>query len=210
MKRNGFVSAVMIAIGMVVLGSGMCFAEMRFIVNANPAAFLVSPDADDFNATSGSLIEEIDGSTSWMPTVLGGVEFDTEYEEFDTGNTVYLVYAFTAGGGYLYNDAFRAPLVQGDAAVRFKISGIEIGPHVGVLYFLDPNWEGVSTISLDESIGLLGGISFTTTGERFKFFASADYVNGEFDVTGSDSWVPNKSELDYSGFLGQIGVIFRF
>ena len=178
MKRNGFVSAVMIAIGMVVLGSGMCFAEMRFIVNANPAAFLVSPDADDFNATSGSLIEEIDGSTSWMPTVLGGVEFDTEYEEFDTGNTVYLVYAFTAGGGYLYNDAFRAPLVQGDAAVRFKIGGIEIGPHVGVLYFLDPNWEGVSTISLDESIGLLGGISFTTTGERFKFFASADYVNG--------------------------------
>lgn len=210
MKRNGVVSAVMIAIGMVVLGSGMCFAEMRFIVNANPAAFLVSPDIDDFSVTSGSLIEEIDGSTSWIPSLLGGVEFDTEYEEFDTGNTVYLVYAFTAGGGYLYNDAFRAPLVQGDAAVRFKIGGIEIGPHVGVLYFLDPNWEGVSMISLDESVGLLGGISFTTTGERFRFFASADYVNGEFDVTGSDSWVPNKNELDYSGFLGQIGVIFRF
>lgn len=210
MKRNGFVSVVMIAIGMVVLGSGMCFAEMRFIVNANPAAFLVSPDIDDFSVTSGSLIEEIDGSTSWIPSLLGGVEFDTEYEEFDTGNTVYLVYAFTAGGGYLYNDAFRAPLVQGDVAVRFKIWDVEIGPHVGALYFIDPNWEGDATLSLDESVGVLGGLSLTTTGEYFRFFVSADYVNGEFDVTGSGFWRPNQNEIDYSGFLGQIGVIFRF
>ena len=109
MNRTGLVSAVMIAIGMVVLGSGVCFAEMKFIVNANPVAFLISPDVDDFSASTTFLREEIDGSASWMPTVLGGVEFDTEYT----------VYAVTAGGGYLYNDAFRATLGQGDFAVRF-------------------------------------------------------------------------------------------
>ena len=200
MKGKSFVSAVMIAMGMMVLGSGMCFAEMRFIVNANPLAFLISPDADEFSASTTFVREEIDGNTSWMPTLLGGVEFDTES----------VVYAVTAGGGYLYNDAFRTPLVQGDVAVRFKIWNMEIGPHVGALYFIDPEWEGTATLVLDESLGVLGGISLTTTGEHFRFFVSADYVNGEFDVTGSGSWVPNKNEIDYSGFLGQVGVIFRF
>ena len=128
-------------------------------------------------------------------------EFDTEYA----------VYAVTAGGGYLYNDAFRAPLVQGDVAVRFKIWDIEIGPHVGALYFIDTEWEGTSTISLDESLGILGGISLVVGGgEHLRFFGSLDYVNGEFDVTSSWPWVPNKNEIDYSGFLGQLGVIFKF
>ncbi len=39
MKKNGFVLVVVIAIGIMILGSGVCFAETRFIVNANPAAF---------------------------------------------------------------------------------------------------------------------------------------------------------------------------
>ena len=78
------------------------------------------------------------------------------------------------------------------------------------MYFIDPEWEGDATLSLDESLGVLGGISLTTTGEHFRFFVSADYVNGEFDVTGSGFWRPNQNEIDYSGFLGQIGVIFRF
>lgn len=210
MKRNKFVSAVVITMGMMVLGYGTCFAEMNFVVNANPGSYLISPDVDDFNATSGSITEEIDGSGSWVPSLLGGVEFDTEYTEFDTGDTVYMMYAITAGGGYLYNDAFTSPFVQGDVAVRFRIGNVEIGPHAGVIYFIDPEWEGIAAISLDESLGLIGGLGLTTTGERFRFFVSADYVNGEFDVTASDSWTPNKDEIDYSGIMGQIGVMFRF
>ena len=73
MKRNSFVSVVMVAINMMVLGSGVCFAEMKFIVNANPVAFLISPDADEFSASTTFVREEIDGNTSWMPTALAGV-----------------------------------------------------------------------------------------------------------------------------------------
>ena len=201
MKRNSFIAGMLIAMGIVVLGDGMCFAEMRFIVNVNPATFLISPDADDFSVSSTSAGEEIDGNVSWMPTALAGVEFDADYA----------VYSLTGGGGYLYNDAFRSPLVQADGAVRFKTAHMEIGPHVGVLYFIDPEWEGAATVSLDESVGILGGISLVIgRGERFRFFGSLDYVNGEFDVTGSSSWRPNQNEIDYSGALVQIGAIFGF
>jgi hypothetical protein len=53
------------------------------------------------------------------------------------------------------------------------------------------------------------GGNFNKNGDG-SIFVSADYVNGEFDVTGSGFWRPDQNEIDYSGFLGQIGMIFRF
>ncbi len=53
-------------------------------------------------------------------------------------------------------------------------------------------------------------LHFNQCGERLRFFGSLDYVNGEFDVTGSDSWRPNQNEIDYSGALVQLGMIFKF
>ncbi len=176
-------------------------ADVDFVLEINPLSFLISPDADGFSTSNGFVFEEITGSASLYPTLKAGIGFKSDRIIFD----------FLAGAGYLWNDTFNATTVSGDAFLRFKVGqqGIfAIGPHLGIIKF-KPDWDGISQIALQDETGWAGGLAMTV-GSSQVAFSAVDYLSAEFGVEPRNGWTANRSSLDISGFLIQLGVQFRF
>jgi len=173
----------------------------QFVLDVLPASFLVSPDMDGFRLSSSTRIETIDGTGSYTPSLRAGIGFNTSKAQLD----------LTAGIGYLFNGAFTAPMYTGDLAGRFKIGEqITLGPHIGVIGFGEPDWDGNAQVSFSDSTGLMTGAVLTAGNEAISFSLSVDYIDASFDVTTSGGWTANNSTLDISGAMVNAGAIFRF
>jgi hypothetical protein len=186
---------------LLVLPSGAA-AEVDFVLEINPLAYIISPDVDNFQVTNGFLLEEVDGIGSLYPNLKAGVGFESETMIFD----------ILGGVGYLWNDAFSANTLSGDLILRLKVDrrGIfTVGPHLGLIYF-DPDYDGVGQVDLGSDTGWLGGVAFTVGSPRVAFSAALDYLRAEFDVSTSGGWTANQNQLDLSGFQVLLGVQFRF
>lgn len=180
------------------------YAGVNFVVDAQPLALLISPDADGFSArrssSSYSYTESIKGTGSFMPNLKLGIGIDAEIMQLDV----------TGGGGILWNAAFSAPLARADVSARFKLGpAITLGPHAGIIYFGAPKWAEDAQLDFSSTTGIMGGLDFTV-GKKVYFLLSLDYVNAAFDVKPKSGWTVNQSELDMSGVALQLGVKGRF
>ncbi len=197
-----FLLAVMVFVGSVAW-TGVCRAETKFFVKAEPVSFLISPKLDGFNVSDGYTTETLSGTASWLPMITGGWEISQDQ----------MVYSVGGGAGYLYNGAFHAATVTAEGSARYKITDlVEVGPHALVLYFISPSWGGTSDIDLSSSVGFGGGLALAVKLFRddLKVTASADYVSGKFKVTPGLGFTASSSKLDYSGALIKIGVQYAF
>ena len=179
--------------------TSVSFAGVDFIIDFKPGSILFN--TDDFYAESSSVKEKIDGYGSLLPNISLGIGFDTSRMYFD----------LTAGVGYLWNDIYTASMISIDAAGRFKLGRfVTLGPHISYVN-LKPTWNGISSVDLEDTNGLIPGICFTVGGKKLAFSVNLDYLlNASFGIETSNGWMTNDDTLDISGFLLQLGTIFRF
>lgn len=188
--------------------------SVYFTMDFKPLSLLYSPEVENFKVVMfdshdyGYYYGEDDvvGSGSFFPSIKAGIGINTPVMYID----------ITGGLGYLFNGAFRSPMYIGDLALRFKLGQhVTFGPHFGVVGF-SPEWNGTGRSSSDDvqldskELGFMGGLAFTAGGRVASFSMSIDYLNASFDVTTQNGWVANTDKLDISGYVLNLGVIFRF
>ena len=149
----------------------------------------------------------------------GGPTVPTLWVDNSSGSPYPLMYTdnagtdfdLTAGVGYLWNDIYTASMISIDAAGRFKLGRfVTLGPHISYVN-LKPTWNGISSVDLEDTNGLIPGICFTVGGKKLAFSVNLDYLlNASFGIETSNGWMTNDDTLDISGFLLQLGTIFRF
>lgn len=172
---------------------------------------LISPDLDGFEATrtTGGWFpitetEEIEGVGSFFPTVRAGISIQSSRT----------VTNITVGAGGVVNGALGMPVVLADFAIHAKVGRrITLGAHIGPAYFFEPTWFGDADV--DFASGSFGGIAgFSMTFELTETIAFRVMVDGvyaePFDVTGTNGWTLNQTDLDISGVGVGVGVLFRF
>ena len=210
MKKNLF---LLLLIGFVAFlpCQNQAQSPVSFVLNASPLSMLISPDIDGFsvNKSSGSYgytyyEEQIQGFGSFTPSFKAGI-----------GIRLSILYLDITGGlGYSYNAAFNAPFYGGDLALRFKLGKVvTIGPHFGTM-IMKPKWTGSGDFSNSDYIDFSTIFAFVvgptfTLGKKVCFVTSIDYVMGKSDVTTTNGWVANSSELNLSGFQLNYGILLR-
>jgi hypothetical protein len=188
-------------------GNGIAGETVKFILSVDPVSFMISPDIDDFYIQGSGIREEVDGYTSWTPSINAGIGFNV-------GSSVLL--DATLGVGWYYGgEVFESSFVTERLSARFKVSKvITLGARLGLIQFDDLEWDGdygQSNIKFSDSDGYLAGLSFTAGSDRVSFSLSVEYVSlDDFDVTTTGGWTPSSDSLDLSGTLINMGVLFRF
>ena len=188
-------------------GNGITGETVKFILSADPVSFMISPDIDDFYIQGSGIREEVDGYTSWTPSINAGIGFNA-------GDSVLL--DATLGAGWYYGgEVFESSFVTERLSARIKLSKvITLGARLGLIQFDDLEWDGdygQSNIKFSDSDGYLAGLSFTAGSDRVSFSLSVEYVKlDDFDVTTTGGWTSSSNSLDLSGTLINMGVLFRF
>ena len=188
-------------------GSGIAGETVKFILSVDPASFMISPDIDGFYIQNSETRDEVDGYTSWTPSINAGIGFNA-------GDSVLL--DATLGVGWYYGgEVFESSFVTERLSARIKLSKvITLGARLGLIQFDDLEWDGdygQSNIKFSDSDGYLAGLSFTAGSDRVSFSLSVEYVKlDDFDVTTTGGWTSSSPSLDLSGTLINMGVLFRF
>ena len=188
-------------------GNGITGETVKFILSADPVSFMISPDIDDFYIQGSGIREEVDGYTSWTPSINAGIGFNA-------GDSVLL--DATLGVGWYYGgEVFESSFVTERLSARIKLSKvITLGARLGLIQFDDLEWDGdygQSNIKFSDSDGYIAGLSFTAGSDRVSFSLSVEYVKlDDFDVTTTGGWTSSSPSLDLSGTLINMGVLFRF
>lgn len=201
-----------VIVGSLGLGHDAC-AEARdyfkidratFVMNLQPASALYSMNSDDFIVENRQFRQDsVNGNFSFLPNGKLGLGLNTEK----------MLYDITVGGGYLYNNAVTAPVLLGDISARFKIGdALTLGPHVGPVYISSPTWKGDSDISLSGTMGVLGGLMVTAGNfaAQWSVVLSLDYMSCKLDAENGKDWMVKSESFDLSGYVAQIGVIYRW
>ena len=197
---------------MSIAAMALCWAaspvqavEYDLLLDARPGTILLGNNTGRFKAEGPAgrnvvVIEEA-GGLSTFPSLRLGVGIDAL-------NT----YSDIMGGiGVLLTDRFRAPYFVADASLQYKFrKNVGVGPHFGVLYFLEPDWSGSAPLTFSDSVGFMAGL-LVAVGYDIQFVFGVDYVYVDpFEVKGSGDWTVTQDELDFSSLGFQFGIRGRF
>lgn len=198
----------LLAVGLALLSSlipAPAFAKLNLIVEIVPAGALFSSGTQGFTVTKGGSSDRIASPVSFAPLERIGVGIPMSSGSLD----------LTVGAGMVLNDALLGSLYTGDAAWRFKVGKkTTLAPRIGVVGFMS-RWLGLGhtesrDVSIENGVGVLSGLAFTF-GKKIAFRASADYLYmSPRKVTTANGWTADRSTIDISGFLLQVGVVARF
>ena len=174
-----------------------------FLFEAQPASLVFHKGERRVRASNaqGGLSEEFFFNASWFPSARIGASVDRGRYYAD----------FTVGGGLLGTLGFWnelvSPLLRADAAAHFKLGNhLNVGPHLGAVYFVNPTWHGTSDLEFSSAPGLLGGLDLSAGKRKIAFFASVDYLWASLPVEGRNGWVVEDDRLDLSGVAVQLGI----
>ena len=207
MKRGLLVSAAVLG---TILTAGLSRADTGkisrvqsgWIVDVMPASILSNFKVNDFDVSGPEGREEM-SLVSAMPTVGAGylVNFADGYADIKGGT------------GLLLNTRVRSYLLSGAVEGMFEVKrSVMVGPHLGVAYFLQPEWWGDAEVQMDNAAGVFGGVSIIM-GDRISYILSVDYLSLSFDTTGfAPGWSTEDSQdkIDMSGVAVQFGLRLQF
>ena len=192
---------------LMISGNGIAGETVKFILRADPASIMISPDVDGFYVQRPGMRDEIDGTTAYTPSINAGIGFNA-------GDSV-LLDALLGVGWYYGGQALESSFFTERLMARYKIGKfVTLGAQVGLIQFDSLDWKGdyaESDVHFSDSNGYLAGLSFTAGSDRVSFSLSVEHVGlDDFDVTTTAGWTPSSNKLDLSGTLINMGVLFRF
>lgn len=192
---------------LMISGNGIAGETVKFVLRADPASFMISPDVDGFYVQRPGTRDEIDGKTAFTPSINVGIGFNA-------GDSV-LLDALLGVGWYYGGKALESSFVTQRLLARYKIGKfVTLGAEAGLIQFDKLDWKGdyaESEVHFSRSNGYLAGLSFTAGSDRVSFSLSVERVSlDDFDVTTTAGWTPSSNKLDLSGTLINMGVLFRF
>ncbi len=174
---------------------------VSFVFDARPIAILIAPNSNDLDLARGSQTDHTEGNIAEAPNFKIGPRFHTPWMDLE----------LTAGIGGLWHPDFYGGFYQFDIAPRFEIDkGVTFGPHIGIITFDSVFWRHSSKMTINNNSGWLGGIAIDFRRKTFGLLIAIDYLDCELDLYPQDGWTTNHSELDISGIVLQIGLVWRF
>lgn len=182
-------------------------AEWNVVMDARPGTILVGQGAGDFQALGpgpeGWEVTELEEAAEFttLPNLRIGAGWSSDMALWD----------LTAQLGYLLNERFRSLVAGLDAAVMLRMRrNIAVGPHIGYIRILDPEWTGDADLDLDPAGALVFGVQ-AIIGYDILFVFAADYLSAQaMEATAHGDWRSSDDELDVSGLSLQFGVMGRF
>ncbi|MBU1693754.1 MAG: hypothetical protein KJ726_07750 [Verrucomicrobia bacterium] len=179
-------------------------AEMDIIIDARPGTLLLGNNTGRFKAEGPAgdlLVIEEAGGLSTFPSLRMGIGLDALQTYFDIMGDV----------GILLTDRFRAPYLGADASLQYKFrKNIGAGPHIGLMYFMTPEWSGSAPLDFSDSWGFNLGL-LVAVGYDVQFVFAIDYVYIDpFKVTDRGNWTITQEDLDFTSLGVQFGIRGRF
>ena len=188
-----------LAVIVLMLAAFPVFAQVDFVLNALLAALVIDTEGNKFSATGE------DGRISMseifaMPNISGGA--GTEMGNFYVD--------LTGGAGLLINDSFRSFLLQAMLAASYQASeSFDIGPHAGLIYFIDPSWVENDDVAFDDTPGFLLGVGMSM-GDRIRYLISLDLISAKFDAEPAPGVQTTDDDFKLTGIGFQFGVRGEF
>ncbi len=188
--------------------------DVKWYVDALPAAVIGNFAADEFKVSGTRQIgvqnfadEEMMSLVSTMPSLALGAQI--------AGDS--LVGDAQVGVAAFLNSQIRSVGLFGKLGLMMEVEkSILTGPHIGLYYFLEPEWWGDSDVAFDDAIGYLIGWQ-AIMGDKVSFVFSVDYLMAEIDVSNLDTdrrtpggWTASDNKIDISGLAVQFGVRAQF
>jgi len=179
---------------------------VSFLLEVSPWGVLSSPDIDGFSTTgpvgSETVVETIDGSGSWMPTMHVGFGVNTAIMDFD----------FLFGVGYVGNEVFGSGFSEIMLSPRFRLGPhVRFGPFVSLMAVEDAEWYDESDIELEGGGATRAGLHLAVGGSKVFFNLAVSHFDFEYDVnTTKSTWTASSKTLDMSGTAVQMGIYCRF
>jgi hypothetical protein len=209
--------ALLLASGIALPGEEKKDPAVNLVLEFYPSGSLISPNFPKMEIAEDGGSRDASGLFRYWSSLTSlslGPGLDTSLAYFD----------LTLGGGALWHHAFLtdtggidrggnfiSPYLQAQVAARFKIGdSITLGPQVGLAYFFEPYWYGEGHLELSDSLGITPGVGFTFGRKFASLSTSLGYLIGSFDVQEKRDILMDEDELDFSGIVLQIGVLFRF
>ncbi len=165
--------------------------EKDFVVNVLPAAILIDMKADSFKANAVHM-----DNTYLMPNMSMGIglEFEKLYVDL------------TGGAGAVLTSTFRSFLLQANVALWWQPTrSLNVGPHLGVIYFPNPSWLSDDDVDFDSTLGWMAGLQMSM-GDKITYLVSLDLLSASFDATAGGTSTIDSDNLEIMGFGIQFGV----
>ena len=175
--------------------------KFDFVLNVLPASILINVDSDKFNVTQPDTGKKTLSAVYLMPNLSAGV--GTELGSFYVDAT--------AGLGLVVNESFRTFLVEAMISANYAATdSLKFGPHLGLIYFTNPEWVDNSDVTFDGTWGYLAGLQLSM-GDRITYLVSVDLIAASFDAESASPQVGiDSEELRLTGLAVQFGVRGEF
>jgi|ETNmetMinimDraft_26_1059896.scaffolds.fasta_scaffold25082_3 hypothetical protein len=182
-------------------------SDLEIVVDVLPGTLLISDDLDSFEVRRPTVEDEfviVDAEETSLVSIVPNVKVGIGLEFDDVYVTP------SVGTGLVLNTRFRSWMFRADLAAdwRFGRTGT-IGPHIGAIWLTDTDWFGDGRVDFSSDGGFLFG-GHITIGHDIVFVFSLDVIDAAMDVTTSDDWVANDTNVDLSGLMLNFGVRGRF
>jgi len=182
-------------------------SDFEIVVDVLPGTLLISDDLDSFEVRRPSVEGDfaiVDAEETSLISIVPNVKVGLGFEFDDVYVTPSL------GTGLILNTRFRSWMFRADLAAdwRFGRTGT-IGPHIGAITLTDTDWFGDGKVDFSSDSGFIYG-GHVTIGHDIVFVFSVDIIDVELDVTTSDGWTANDTNVDLGGLMLNFGVRGRF
>jgi hypothetical protein len=174
--------------------------KINWVVDAYPAAFVVHSKAADYQIEGNGRSDQL-GSVSTFPNIGTGVGLETQDFRLDV----------LGGAGVLVNGRLSSYALYLSGALMYEVArSARIGPRVGLLYFMGPEWNSDVDISYDSAPGYMLGMNMEM-GDKISYLIAVDLWSSTLDTSDPvGAYTASDSSLDLSGIALQFGIRGRF
>ncbi|OVE74434.1 hypothetical protein BVX94_00340 [bacterium B17] len=175
-------------------------AEIDLIADIVPGAIIANYNADAFSL-EGSQGKETMSLVSSVPSAEIGIAWQQPEGSID----------LKAGVGALLNSRLMSYTMAVNLGLTLEMQpSIMIGPHIGMIYYSEPEWWGDGEITFSDSSGVTLGMHMNL-GDKVAYMFSVDYYSAVFDIESIGAgWTTDQDELDMSGLAFRFGIRAQF